>query len=153
MVSVDLSRWDITPKSGSLPFTIAIDGYLWRQGVIENVPTSSIVDGETVYLQWLNPNSGQWETSGLSMVTSPSGGYSGHFSAQVTLTMEYTTPGTQQYRIHYNGNSAKNLAGCEDGVINLNIAGESQGINPLLVAGVLVVVGIGGYAIYKLTKK
>ncbi len=114
-VGTDLTRWDINPKSGNLPFTVSYVGYLFRQGInSENQADSGIVDGESVQLQILFPG-GSWADVGPSVTTGYNGGtgYHGWFSGSIPLSYPQVPPGSYQFRVRYAGNSSKGLQGCE----------------------------------------
>lgn len=113
MSATNITLWDMQPRSGSLPLTITVDGFLFRNGIEENRSDSTIVDGETVYLQQYNPTRDQW-TNVYTMTTSYDSvrNYHGHFYATVQFDPA-TVPGNYNYRMHYNGNSSKGLTGCE----------------------------------------
>lgn len=113
MAQTNISYWDMSPRSGPLPLTVTVDGFLFRNGIEENRSDSAIVDGETVYLQQYDPVDGQWKNV-YTMTTSYDSVrlYHGHFYATVQFAST-AVPGNYQYRMHYNGNSSKGLTGCE----------------------------------------
>ncbi len=113
VVETNITLWDISPRSGSLPLTVTIDGFLFRNNIQENRSDSTIVDGETVYLQQFDHGSQTWGNI-LTMTTGydSARGYHGHFYA--TAQFDPTAvPGQYSFRCHFNGNSSKNLGGCE----------------------------------------
>lgn len=154
-VNTDLSMWDLTPKSGSLPFIIAYGGYLWRQGITENQSDSTIVDGETVQLQVLFPG-GSWSPVGPAVTTGYIGGtgYHGYYSGTLPLSAPSIYPGTFGFRIHYAGNASKGLLGCEDGVLPVVVNQEvpPAPLNPLLVLGAILGITFVGYGIYRMVR-
>lgn len=114
MTQTNISLWDMSPRSGSLPLTVTIDGFLFRNGVEENRSDSSIVDGETVILQQYDPTINQWVNTGIQMVTSYDSSrlYHGHFLGTANFASN-ANPGQYQFRVHYNGSATKKLEGCE----------------------------------------
>lgn len=113
MTQTNISLWDMQPRSGSLPLTITIDGFLFRNGIEENRSDSTIVDGETVTLQQYDPTDGLWKNT-INMTTSYDSArlYHGHFYGTVQFASN-AGPGQYQFRAHFSGNAIKGLGGCE----------------------------------------
>jgi hypothetical protein len=106
-------KWAITPIKGTLPFTISFSGYLSRSS--SSLDTGSILNGETIQLQYIPPGGTTWTNTAITTPTaSDSSGYTGYFSSTFLLAEPWTFPGAWQFRAYYAGNVTKNLFGCDN---------------------------------------
>jgi len=110
MPQTNITFWDIQPRTGKMPLTVTVDGFLFRNGIEENQADSIIVDGETVYLQ--QNIGGQWQNiRTFTTRYDSSRGYHGHIFGTHVFPIGYTQ-GAIRTRLTYNGNTAKTLTGC-----------------------------------------
>jgi hypothetical protein len=109
MVATNITFWQMYPTSGLAPLVCTVDGFLFRNGIEENQPDSEMMDYETVQLQ-VQASNGQWgRVTDFVTAYDSVRGYHGHVFGTYTIN----NPGTFNFRLHYDGNTAKNLSGCE----------------------------------------
>lgn len=104
-----------SPSSGGAPLAIRVSGWLRITG---GDPKDPATNGELIRLQDLI--GGVWTTIATFTTVSDSDGNTGAFVIFATLT----TPGTHQIRVHYDGNAAKGLEGCEQDTATAEVTGE-----------------------------
>jgi len=131
-------NWDIQPRQGSLPLTVSFGGYLSPDsaGPLPAGTQPNLVNNETIHFQ-IQDAVGNW--SDLAIVTTTSEPpFQGYFGGSYT----FTSGTTVNVRLHYDGNIAKNLTGCERNSAEVQFA--PTGMPNYLP---LAIVGLGALAL------
>ena len=138
------------------PRTVARNGILLFKGFLSRIagspegnavpPQDYKINGETIEIQIKDPADGVFKGTGVTDTTRQvvqAFVFNGYFEVSMQLDPASMPVGTYDFRAHYNGNTGKNLGGCEKNVgISVSEFGVDYGpwvIGGLLIAGLAVV--------------
>lgn len=126
----------IEPLSGRGTFDIAFYGVLSDNGTN---PSSTLVNGEIVYLQYLN--AGVWTNLAQATTVATAEG-NGWFRYTYTITPTKFPFGSYSFRIHYGGNPTKGLLDVNQN-FQFNTASADSSIWETYKIPIVAVLGVG----------